>query len=126
MKTGNNNSIVNVSSTLGLKPTADTSAYSASKAAMNNWTQSLALALGSKKIRANCVCPGLVDTPIHSFHSLSIPEKEKTLQKLSPMQPLGRVGKSEEIAQSIYFLASEESAWTTGAILSVDGGINIT
>lgn len=119
-------SIVNVSSTLGLRPSFETSAYSATKAAMVNWTQSLALEGASFNIRANCVCPGLVDTPIHDFHFLPPSEKEKVLQNLKNMQPLGRVGQPDEIARSVYFLASDESAWTTGAILSVDGGINLT
>lgn len=109
--------IVNVSSTLGLKPTADTSAYSSTKAAMINWSKSMALELGPKNIRVNCVCPGIVQTPIHQGHDLS---------SLGHLQPLGRVGQPVDIAKSIYFLASLDSAWTTGAILSVDGGINIT
>lgn len=119
-------SIVNVSSTLGLRPTADTAAYSASKAALNNWTHSLAQELGSSQIRVNSICPGIVETPIHSFHSKPPAEKEKTIQSLNPLQPLGRIGTPEEIAKAIYFLGTEQSSWTTGAILSVDGGINLT
>ena len=122
----NNNSIVNVSSTLGLKPVGPASAYSASKAAMNSWTQSLALSIAERGIRVNAVCPGLVDTPIHPFHSQESSKKLETLKKMGPMQPLGRIGTPEEIAKSIYFLASEDSGWTTGALLSVDGGINLT
>ena len=118
-------SIVNVSSGLGLRATANTSAYGASKAAMISWTRSMALEGGAFNIRANCVCPGLVDTPIHPFHSQIPAEKEATLKSMASLQPLGRLGTSEEIATAIYFLACEESAWTTGAILSVDGGINL-
>jgi NAD(P)-dependent dehydrogenase (short-subunit alcohol dehydrogenase family) len=116
-------SIVNVSSTLGLKPVAHTSAYSASKAAMINWTQSLALELGPKNIRVNCVCPGIVDTPLHSFHKAET--KADTLEKMRPLQPLQRIGTPAEIAESIYFLGSPQSSWSTGAVLSVDGGINL-
>lgn len=118
-------SIVNVSSTLGLNPTADTAAYAAVKAGMVSWTKSLALEGGPHGIRVNCVCPGLVDTPIHSFHFLHGEEKESSLKKMASLQPLGRVGRPEEIAESIAFLAGERSSWTTGAILSVDGGINL-
>ncbi len=118
-------SIVNVSSTLGLRPTGDTSAYSASKAAMINWTQSLARELGPKKIRVNCICPGIVETPIHDFTKKSPEQKSKTLDFLNTLQPLGRIGTAEEIAESIYFLGSNQSTWTTGATLSVDGGINL-
>lgn len=118
-------SIVNVASTLGLRPTANTSAYSAMKAAMVNWTQSLALELGPTQIRVNCVCPGLTDTPIHAFHSLPASEKAKTLETMRSLQPLQRIGTPEEVARAICFLALPDSAWTTGAILSVDGGINL-
>ncbi len=116
-------SIVNVASTLGLKPVAHTSAYSASKAAMINWTQSLAIELGPQNIRVNCVCPGIVDTPLHGFHRHE--DKAQTLEKMKPLQPLQRIGTSDEIAESIYFIGSAQSSWTTGAILSVDGGINL-
>lgn len=119
-------SIVNISSTLGLKPTATTAAYSATKAAMINWTQSLALELGSSNIRVNCVCPGIVDTPIHSFHRLAAAEKDQAIESMKSLQPLGRIGSADEIAKAAYFLGSDLSSWTTGAVLSVDGGINLT
>ncbi len=109
-------SVLNVSSTLGLSPAANISAYSASKAAMVNWTQTLALEGGPLGIRANCVCPGIVDTPIHAGQDFS---------SFQTLQPLQRTGTSAEIAKAIYFLSSEASAWTTGAVLSVDGGINL-
>ena len=117
-------SVINISSTLGLRPTPTTSAYSASKAAMVNWSQELALEL-APKIRVNTVCPGLVETPIHDFYHLNSEEKQTALQELKNLQPLGRVGHPEDIAQSVYFLSSEASSWTTGAVLSVDGGINL-
>ena len=118
-------SIINVSSTLGLSPSSGVSAYSASKAAMVNWTQTLALEGGPFGIRANCVCPGIVDTPIHAFHSLDKKEKSLALTRMQELQPLQRIGTSSEVAASIFFLGSEASAWTTGAVLSVDGGINL-
>lgn len=118
-------SILNVSSTLGIKPTAGTSLYSASKAALNNWTQALALELWGKNVRVNGVCPGIVDTPIHPFHSQKALDKKQSLENLAKLQPMNRIGTPEEIANAIYFLSSEESSWTTGSILSVDGGIGI-
>lgn len=108
--------IVNVSSTLGMKPVPHTSVYSASKAAMNSWTQALALEL-APKIRVSCVCPGIIDTPLHAFTA----EQKKLL---AGAQPLGRVGEPSEIADAVVFLL--ESKWTTGAILAVDGGISLT
>lgn len=125
LKKSGKGSIVNVSSTLGLKPTATTGAYSASKAAMVNWTQSLALELGPQGVRVNCVCPGLVDTPIHAFHALETDKKYQALEGMKNLQPMGRIGNVDEIAESIFFLGSLKSSWTTGAILSVDGGIHI-
>ncbi|MDX9731555.1 MAG: SDR family oxidoreductase [Bdellovibrionales bacterium] len=120
----NQGSLVTVSSTLGLKPTAGTAAYSASKAALINWSQSFALEAAPLGVRVNCVCPGIVDTPIHEFHTAS--DKTETLQKLGPLQPLGRIGRPEEIAHMIWTLAGPGSEWTTGATISIDGGIGLT
>lgn len=119
-------SIVNVSSGLGLRPQARMTAYSAAKAAMISMTQSLAHEVGKDGIRVNCVAPGIVDTPIHPFHSKSEKEKEQILKERMDIQPIGRIGRPEEIAEAIYFLGSDKSSWTTGAILTVDGGINLT
>ncbi len=117
--------IVNVSSTLGLRPQGPTSSYSAVKAAMVNWTSSLAIEGGPFKIRANCVCPGIVDTPIHGFHTLEADKKALTVDGMKDLQPLGRIGTPDDIAKAIYFLGSDNSSWVTGAILPVDGGINL-
>jgi len=117
--------IINVSSTLGLKTAKGVSAYAAIKAAMINWTLSLALEGGEFGIRANCVCPGIVDTPIHSQPKETLSQKRKRIAAYDTFQPLGRVGQSAEIADAIYFLASSRSSWTTGAVLAVDGGINL-
>jgi NAD(P)-dependent dehydrogenase (short-subunit alcohol dehydrogenase family) len=120
----NKSSIVNVASTLGLKPVENTLAYSASKAAMINWTLGLAKEL-APHVRVNCVCPGLVDTPIHSFHHQPPDIGDQARQQMAKMQPMGRIGQPHEIAAAVQFLASDLSAWTTGSVLSVDGGINI-
>ncbi len=120
-----NGSIVNVSSTLGVKPIPQTSAYSALKAAMTNWTLSLAQEGGPLNIRANCVCPGIIDTPIHPFHTLAETEKKSVEEQIANIQLLQNLGKPEDVAESIYFLASDKSKFTTGSILHVDGGINI-
>jgi NAD(P)-dependent dehydrogenase (short-subunit alcohol dehydrogenase family) len=111
--------IVNVSSNLAINPIENTSSYSALKSALLNWTKSLALELASKNIHVNAVAPGIVETPLHGKWS---PEDKKYMDKL---QPLGRVGTPEEIAQSVYFLGSEGASWTTGSILTVDGGISL-
>lgn len=125
-KTQGGGSIVNISSTLGMRPQGPNSSYSASKAAMINWTQSLAFEGGAFNIRANCICPGIVDTPIHGFHNLEPDQKNAVLEKMKSLQPLGRIGTPEDVAKAAYFFGSDLSSWTTGAIVPVDGGINLT
>lgn len=112
--------IVNISSTLGLRPIANTSAYSAVKSALNNLTQCLAIEL-APKIRVCGVCPGLVDTPIHPFHK----ESKESANKIAAdsAQPMRRMGTPDEIAAMVNFLMSDESLWTTGSLHVVDGGI---
>lgn len=112
--------IINVSSTLGLKPIADTSAYSASKAAVNNWTSSLALELASNNILVNAICPGIIETPIQSFYKT---EDQTLRDALDKMQPLNRVGQPQDISSVISFLSDPKQSWITGAIIPVDGGI---
>lgn len=116
-------SIVNISSTLGIKPTVNTSAYSALKAAMNNWTLNLAQEGGSYNIRANAICPGIIDTPLHPFHTMSSFEKQETHKNILSLQLLSEIGHADSIAEGVYFLATETSAWTTGTLLTIDGGI---
>lgn len=118
--------VVNVSSTLGLRPIEKTGAYSASKAALNSWTQTLALEAGPVGVRVNAVCPGLVDTPIHFFHGSDQSEHKAIRQQLDRMQPLQRMGAAEDIAKAIYFAATAESSWMTGALIPIDGGISLT
>lgn len=115
-------SIINVASSLGVRPVAGTSAYSSSKAAMISWTQALALEVAPYGIRVNCVAPGIVDTPILTGHQGSLSGEDKV--KLGKLHPLGRLGRPEDIAQAIYYLSTTE--WTTGATLTVDGGISLT
>lgn len=118
-------SVLNISSTLGIKPTPNTGAYSATKAAMINWTLSLAQEGGADNIRVNCICPGIVDTPIHDFHSMDSETKNKITSQMSSYQLLNFIGQPSDVAESAFFIASELSRWTTGSVLSVDGGIGI-
>lgn len=122
----NKGCVTNVSSTLGLRPIAQTGAYSALKAALNNWTQTLALEGAAHGVRANCICPGLVDTPIHSYHNSQKPEDLALVERLQHLQPLARMGQPMDIAQAIYFTCSEEASWMTGSIIPVDGGVTLT
>ncbi len=118
-------SILNISSTLGIKPVANTSAYSAMKAALNNWTITLAQEGGAYNIRANSICPGIVDTPIHAFHTMAPEEKLRVKTQMSKLQMISNIGTPEDIARSAYFIASDQSAFTTASILTIDGGIGL-
>ncbi len=120
LKSRTSSKIINISSTLGVKPITDTSAYSATKAAMNNWTQSLALELAKFNIQVNAICPGIIETPLQDFYQT----QDKTLrQNLNSLQPLGRIGQSSDISAAVQFLADPNTSWLTGTIIPVDGGI---
>lgn len=118
-------SIVNISSTLGLRPVPGTAAYSASKAAMVSWTKTLALEVANQNIRVNCICPGIVDTPIHEFHENSALEAKALKQTLQKAQPIGRIGRPDDVAYGAYYLCSDEASWVTGSVLNIDGGISL-
>ena len=111
--------IVNVASVNGLTGLGEM-AYGAAKAGMVNLTQNLAVRYGPSGVRANCVCPGTVRTPIWGKRLARDPE---IFERLAAWYPLGRVGEAEDIANAVLFLASDEAAWITGAVLPVDGGL---
>jgi NAD(P)-dependent dehydrogenase (short-subunit alcohol dehydrogenase family) len=117
--------ILNISSSLATKPSQNVGAYGATKAAMNHWTQTLAIELGTYQVRVNAICPGIVDTPIHGFHHLPETEKQQQIEKLKNLQPLGRIGEPSDVAKAARYLCSEKASWVTGAILNVDGGVNL-
>lgn len=115
--------IINVSSDAGLKAYSgfNADAYSASKAALNLLTKTWALQYAQYKIRVNAVCPGVVDTDM----TAPFVKTKKDRDFVNADHPIGRMGTPEEVGRSILFLASDESSWTTGAILAVDGGESI-
>lgn len=120
LKKQSKSKIINISSTLGIKPIKETSAYSASKAAMNNWSMSLALELAQDKISVNTICPGIIETPLQSFYKT---ENLELRNNLNLMQPLGRIGKPEDISNLVLYLVSDQCSWMTGSIIPLDGGI---
>ena len=115
--------IVNVSSVLGLVPARLQCAFTAAKAGVINLTRAMALELAEDSILVNCVAPGstLTEATEKLFYSEDAVMKERADRLLSHV-PLGRVGRADEIAQAILFLAAPESSYITGQILSVDGG----
>ncbi len=114
--------IVNVSSTAGLLPNHFALAYSVSKAAMVHLTKTLAKELGRDNITINCVCPGIVRTPLHEAYHQSQSELEEFYAKRGATFPLGRVGDPRDVAGPIHFFLSEDAAWVTGDVFVVDGG----
>lgn len=121
----NKGAIVNVSSTAGLVGSAVYGAYSASKGAVVLMTRSLAVTYGDQGVRANCVCPGSIDTPMlmQSFMTAGEAEGNRIAALYRSKQPLGRrFGKTDEVAAAILFLASDEASFITGVALPVDGG----
>ena len=112
-------SIVNVSSIASLVGIPLCAAYSVTKGGLDALTRCLAIDYAPHGIRCNSVNPGLVDTPMASSLS-SNPER---LAQVMSNYPLGRMGKPEEVACLILYLASDESAWVTGAIYPIDGGM---
>ncbi len=114
-------SIVNTASVAGIRSGAGPNAYSASKAALINFTQTAACDLGASNVRVNAVCPGLVKTGMTKSVFEYAKEKGRE-EKLGSRCELRRYGVPEEIANAILFLASDEASYITGQALPVDGG----
>ncbi|MDN5941923.1 MAG: SDR family oxidoreductase [Nitrospira sp.] len=114
-------SIINISTVGGLKaiPFFPGHAYQAAKAGVVMFTKTVAVHYAKDKIRCNCICPAAVETP-GVAEWLKDP---KTRTTMDAMHPLGRMGNPDEIAPPAVYFASDEAAWTTGAIMPIDGGL---
>jgi 3-oxoacyl-[acyl-carrier protein] reductase len=111
--------IINISSVVSTNAQPSASVYSASKAAVDAITKSLAKELGPRQIRVNSINPGMVET--EGLHAAGIPESDMRKQ-VQAQTPLGRIGQPQDIAPAIVFLASADSAWITGETLYIAGG----
>jgi len=116
-KTG---SIINMSSIIGIRGNAGQASYAASKAGIIGFTKSIAAELGSRNIRCNAIAPGFIETDM--THYLKEGTAAETFLKDIP---LGRFGKADEVAELTLFLASDRSAYITGQVISICGGLNI-
>jgi NAD(P)-dependent dehydrogenase (short-subunit alcohol dehydrogenase family) len=124
MKDNGGGAIVNIGSMWAKQSIKATpsSAYSMAKAGLHSFTQHLAMELAEYNIRVNAVSPAVVVTPIYrSF--IEETKIEETLQGFNGFHPIGRVGRPEDIAKTIQFLLSNDSAWVTGSIWDIDGGV---
>eukprot|EP00118_Oscarella_pearsei_P020189 m.218218 g.218218 ORF g.218218 m.218218 type:complete len:261 (+) comp39890_c3_seq20:84-866(+) len=114
--------IVNVSSVNGMRSFSGVLSYCMSKAAVDMFTRCTALDLASKGVRVNAVNPGVIITEIHKRAGLSEEKYAAFLEHSKTTHALGRPGEADEVAKAIVFLASEDSSFTTGTTLPVDGG----
>ena len=125
-KSGSGASIVNMASVAGsIKGIPNRCAYGASKAAVVGLTKSVAADFVTKGIRCNAIAPGTVDTPSLHERINAQADPVEARKAFIARQPMGRLAKPEEIAPVVVFLASDESAFATGNIYSVDGGMTI-
>lgn len=114
--------IVNVSSVCGTRSFPNILAYGISKAGMDQFTKSVALELAPKGIRVNSVNPGVIITDFQKRAGYSEEAYKQFLEHTKTTHPLGRPGETDEVAKAVLFLASEDSSFTTGELLHVDGG----
>jgi NAD(P)-dependent dehydrogenase (short-subunit alcohol dehydrogenase family) len=119
-------SVVNVSSVTGLRSFPGVLSYCVSKSAIDQLTRCAALELAPKGVRVNAVNPGVTVTNLHRRGGMNEENYEAFLTRSRETHPLGRPGDPSEIADLIYFLASEQSGWITGETIAIDGGRHLT
>jgi NAD(P)-dependent dehydrogenase (short-subunit alcohol dehydrogenase family) len=112
-------SIVNNASVAGLVGFAGVSAYCASKGGVVQLTRTAAIEYATRGIRVNCLCPGVIDTPMVERFTR---DNAAALEQLSELEPVARLGKASEVAELALFLSSDRSSFITGAVIPVDGG----
>ena len=117
-------SIVNIASIGGIVGLRDRLAYTTSKFAVVGLTKAMALDHATDGIRVNCICPGRVETPFVSARLKEYPDPEAAYREMAASQAVGRMGRPEEIAAAVVYLASDEAAFITGSALIIDGGFS--
>lgn len=114
--------IINMASVGGLVGIKDRIAYCVSKSAVVGLTRSMALDHALDGVRVNCICPGRVETPFVNARLREYPDPAAAYREMTASQPVGRMGRPDEIAAAALYLASDEASFVTGAALSIDGG----
>lgn len=115
--------IVNTSSSLGVAGALESAAYSASKHGVIGLTKASALDLAPFQIRVNCICPGSIDTNMQAREFNRTLDPTRTRKAYDKIYPLGRIGKPEEVAELVLFLATDRSSFVTGTQFLIDGGL---
>jgi NAD(P)-dependent dehydrogenase (short-subunit alcohol dehydrogenase family) len=124
--TASKGSVVNVSSVTGLRSFPGVLAYCVSKSAIDQLTRCAALEMASKGVRINAVNPGVVVSNLHRRGGMNEESYAAFLTRSRETHPLGRPGEATEIADLIFFLASDGAQWITGETISIDGGRHLT
>jgi NAD(P)-dependent dehydrogenase (short-subunit alcohol dehydrogenase family) len=114
--------VVNIASVLGLVGNSSEAAYCASKGGVIALTRAMALDFARFNVRVNCVCPGSILTPMFERLMTDAPDREEALRRNAEKIPMGRVAKPEEVAKMVLYLASDDSSYVTGSVLTIDGG----
>ncbi len=125
MKKSGGGVIVNNASVAALKGLKERGAYSASKGGVLSLTKAMAADYLQDHIRVNCVCPGTTYTPSLERRIQAFADPEKARQDFIARQPMGRLGRDDEIAEAMLFAASEAAGFLNGAVISIDGGMTI-
>jgi NAD(P)-dependent dehydrogenase (short-subunit alcohol dehydrogenase family) len=115
-------SIVNLGSMNSFVAWPNDTPYTASKGAVLQFSRALALEVAQRRIRVNCVCPGIIDTPLTRSFIDSADDPAAVVAEYDAVAPLGRMGTAREVANCVLFLASDDASFVTGAALLVDGG----
>lgn len=115
-------SVINVSSLNGLVGFPLSTAYGSAKGGLVVFTRDIAIELATSGVRFNCVCPGVIETPMMERWTKLMPDQDAAKEMLRGVMPIGRMGHATEVAAAILFFASDDSSLCQGSVLSVDGG----
>ena len=115
-------SVINISSLNGLVGFPLSTAYGGAKGGLVVFTRDMAIELATTGVRINCVCPGVIETPMMERWTKLMPNQNEAKAMLEGVMPIGRMGTADEVAGAILFFASDDSSLCQGAVLSVDGG----